>query len=64
MSDEIEEDPCEWNPDSHRLGYPEEESHARAEVVIGNGLYRLCESCSTLHRFRYYKRTVIKNKEV
>lgn len=52
MDDEIEQDPCEWNPKENRPAYKGED-HAPAKVLIGSGAgsWMLCISCSNLPEF-------------
>jgi hypothetical protein len=44
-------DGCEWNPDKNRPVETHEESHAQAEVILGNGVWRVCSMCAKLPVF-------------
>ena len=59
-------DGCEWNPSENRPVRSDEKSHARAEVVLGNGIWRLCANCAKLPAFAkmHYKTTEIKRSEL
>jgi len=44
-------DGCEWSPTENRPTEMREESHAQAEVILGNGVWRLCSECAKLPVF-------------
>ena len=54
-------DGCEWNPKENRPTNINEESHAQAEVILGNGMWRVCSACAKLPVFSktHYKVTTI-----
>ena len=58
-------DGCEWNPKENRPTYMGEESHAQAEIILGDGTWRVCKECSKLPIFAnvHYKVTPITHKE-
>ncbi len=51
-------DPCEWNPSQDRPAEPGEAAHAPAAVVLGDGKWRLCWSCSCLRMFGRYRKRI------
>lgn len=56
-----DDDGCEWNPVDNRPTIMGEESHARASVILGDGIWRLCDDCAKLPMFkRFYVRKIIK----
>ena len=58
-------DGCEWNPEENRPTRTDEESHAQAEVILGNGIWRVCSSCSRLPCFtKMHYRVVLIIREV
>lgn len=49
-------DTCEWNPAKDLPAQDGDEMHAPAELILGNGDWRLCRDCASLPRFRRYRR--------
>lgn len=50
-------DGCEWSPTHDRPAFLTDGHHRTvlATLILGhNGAWRVCESCSKLHKFRHF----------
>ena len=52
---QIAQDPCDWNPEKIEAICSADESHARAELIVGaDGQWRLCRACAGLPKFKRF----------